>query len=136
NRLDLFGNLQLTGTERLLIGLRPFDDAVFSRPARAKYSGFQFGPDGTDGWVERFNARPTTLAFEGDIGQLFPMLDPDGTRPFDIGFSVGRQALLYQDGLLLDDDMDAIGITQNTILPRGSSNLQITAVYAWNQINR
>ena len=36
----------------------------------------------------------------------------------------------------MDDDVDAIGITRNTILPAGSSNAQITALYGWDQINR
>jgi hypothetical protein len=136
NRLDVFGNLQLSGTERLLVGLRPLDDATFAKPAQAKYFGYQFSPDTTDGWVYKFKAEPTTLFFEGDIGQIFPRLDPMGTSPWDIGFSVGRQPLLYQDGLLLDDDIDAVGITRNTILPRGASNAQITALYGWGQINR
>jgi hypothetical protein len=136
NRLDLFANLQLSGTERLLVGLRPLDNAVFSTPQQAKYSGYQFSPSGTEGWVNGFKAEPTTLFFEGDVGQIFPGLDPKGTAPWDVGFSVGRQPLLYQDGLLVDDDLDAVGITRNTLLPRGSSNAQITALYAWNQINR
>ncbi len=136
NRLDLFGNLQLSGTERLLIGLRPLDNGVFARPALAKYTGYQFSPEGTEGWVYKFNARPTTLFFEGELGQIFPGLDPMGTQPTDIGFSVGLQPLLYQDGLLLDDDITALGITRNTILPHGASNAQVTALFAWDQINR
>ncbi|HWE02090.1 MAG TPA: hypothetical protein VG326_06730 [Tepidisphaeraceae bacterium] len=136
NRLDILGNLQLSGTERILIGFRPFDDATFARPALAKYTGYQFTPDETDGWNYKFVAQPTTFFFEGDLGQIFPALDPNGTKPWDIGFSVGRQPLLYQDGLLLDDDIDAIGVTRNTILPRGGSNAQITAIYGWDQINR
>lgn len=135
NRLDLYANLQLSGTERVLAGFRPLDNGVFARPGLAKYTGYQISPDATDGWVYKFNAEPTTLFFEGDIGQIFPSLDPYGTRPLDIGFSVGRQPLLYQDGLLIDDDMDAIGVTQNTILPHGGSNLQITALYGWDRIN-
>ncbi|MDB5289094.1 MAG: hypothetical protein JWL69_335 [Phycisphaerales bacterium] len=136
NRLDLFANLQLSGTERVLVGFRPLDDAVFSRPARARYTGYQFSPESTEGAVYRFSARPTTAFFEGDIGQIFPRLDPRGNLPSDIGFSVGRQPLLYQDGLLIDDDMDAAGITKNTFLPRGGSNAQVTVLYAWDQINR
>jgi hypothetical protein len=136
NRLDVFANLQLSGTERLLVGFRPLDNAVFSTPQQAKYSGYQFSPAGTVGWVDGFKAEPTTLFFEGDVGQIFPKLDPMGTAPWDVGFSVGRQPLLYQDGLLVDDDLDAVGITRNTFLPRGGSNAQITGLYAWNQINR
>ncbi len=136
NRLDVFGNLQLTGTERILIGFRPFDNATFAKPAQAKFTGYQFSPDGTDGWVYKFNPQPTTCFFEGDLGQLFPRLDPEGLKPMDLGFSIGRQPLFYQDGLLLDDDVDAIGITRNTFLPQGGSNAQITAIYGWDQINR
>ena len=136
NRLDLFVNLQLSGTERILLGFRPFDNGVFARPALAKYTGYQFGPDGTEGWLYKFDATPTTAFFEGDLGQIFPDLDPLGTRPLDIGFSIGRQPLLYQDGLFIDDDIDAVGITRNTFLPRGGSNAQVTAIYGWDQINR
>lgn len=136
NRLDLYGNLQLSGTERLLIGFRPLDNGTFARPGLAQYSGYQFSPQSTEGWIGKFNAEPTTLFFEGDIGQIFPGLDPYGTQPSDIGFSVGRQPLLYQDGLLIDDDLDAIGITRNTFLPHGGSNAQITFIYGWDQINR
>lgn len=136
NRLDIFGNLQLSGTERLLIGFRPLDDGVFARPGQARYSGYQFTPDEQRGWVYKFTAEPTTLFFEGDLGQIFPGLDPQGTAPWDVGFSVGRQPLLYQDGLLLDDDLDVLGVTRNTFLPQGTSNLQVTGLYGWNQINR
>jgi len=136
NLLDLFANLQFTGTERLLIGFRPLDNGDFARPQLAQYSGWQFGPEGTEGGIGRFNARPTTLFFEGDLGQLFPMLDPAGTKPLDIGFSVGLQPWTLQDGLLIDADIDSVAVTRNTILPRGGSNLQITTLYGWSQINR
>jgi hypothetical protein len=138
NRLDLYGNLQLSGTERILIGIRPFDDGVFAHPAGARYYGENFNPTaGAEGAVDNmFNARITTLFFEGDLGQIFPKLDPFDSKQLDIGFSVGRQPLLYQDGLFIDDDMDAVGVTRNTFIPKGSENLQATAVYAWSQINR
>lgn len=135
NRLDLYINLQLTGTERVLVGFRPFDNGQFARPGLAHYTGYDFGPGGADGWVWGFRAEPTTCFFEGDLGQLFPMLDPIGTTPWDIGFSVGRQPLLYQEGMLIDDDLDCIGITRNTMLPAGSSNMQVTLVWGWDQIN-
>jgi hypothetical protein len=138
NRLDLYGNLQLTGSERVLVGIRPFDNGEFARPQLARYAGYNFTPDNSDrGWVDdSFNARITTLFFEGDFGQLFPDLDPYNTKQLDIGFSVGRQPLLYQDGMFIDDDVDAVGITRNSFVIPGGSNMQITAVYAWDQINR
>jgi len=138
NRLDLYGNLQLSGTERILVGFRPLDDGTFAHPAKARYTGYDFNPTGgQQGWVDDvFNARATTLFFEGDLGQMFPKLDPFDSKQLDIGFSVGRQPLLYQDGIFLDDDVDCLAVTRNTIIPTGSQNLQITGVYGWSQINR
>ena len=52
NRLDLFGNLQLTGTERILVGLRPLDkevgltnELVGSVPGDTKFPGFTEGTE-------------------------------------------------------------------------------------------
>jgi hypothetical protein len=137
NRLDLYGNLQLTGSERVLVGIRPLDDGEFAKPGNARYTGYQFSPSNdNEGWVDdRFNSRITTLFFEGDLGQILGNVDPMDHDQLDIGFSVGRQPLLYQNGLFINDNVDAIGITRNSFLPPGGSNLQITAVYAWGQIS-
>lgn len=131
NRLDLFGNLQLSGTERILVGFRPLDED-------GEFSGYFFEPDNANqhGWDDAANAEITHLFFEGDFGEIFPGLDPRDRAQLDIGFSIGRQPLLYQEGLLIDDRIDAIGITKNNILPQGLSNLQVTLLYGWNEVNR
>ncbi len=130
NRLDLYANLQLSGTERLLFGDRPFDE-------NGTFSGYQFSPDGTDGSVNGFNFDVTTLFFEGDIGEMFPDVDPEDSASFDLGISVGRQPLFYQEGMLIDEDIiDAVGITRNTLLPAGGSDLQLTFIYGWGKISR
>ena len=49
NRLDLFGNLQLTGTERLLIGIRPLDE-------EGEFSGYQLGEPLLEGLVDPADA--------------------------------------------------------------------------------
>ena len=54
NRLDLFANLQLTGTERILIGVRPLDQD-------GRSSGYRFSPRDADGWEDALNMRLTTL---------------------------------------------------------------------------
>jgi hypothetical protein len=54
----------------------------------------------------------------------------------DFGFSVGRQPLNIQEGMLIDDTFDAVGVVRNNILPPGTSNLRMTALYGWDQINR
>jgi hypothetical protein len=131
NRLDLFANLQLTGTERIHIGLRPLDE-------NGSFSGYRFDGNHADGsgWNEDFNAQVRTLFFEGDLGELFPDADPNDFGSLDLGFSVGRQPLVFQDGMLINDVIDAVGITRNTLLPKGGTDLQITFIYGWNEVNR
>ncbi|MGH8614596.1 MAG: hypothetical protein ACREYF_21860 [Gammaproteobacteria bacterium] len=130
NRLDLHGNLNLSGTERLLFSMRPLDRRT------GDYTGYNFYPKEEDGWREDFNARLTQLYFEGDIGEIFPRLDPTDSRTFDVGFSIGRQPLMVQDGLLLNDIIDVVGITRNSLVFPGVSNLSMTGIFGWNHISR
>ncbi|MCA1702000.1 MAG: hypothetical protein LC808_01505 [Actinobacteria bacterium] len=51
NRLDLHGNLNLSGTERLLFSMRPIDRET------GGYTGYNFEPEEGEGWQEDFNAR-------------------------------------------------------------------------------
>ncbi len=130
NRLDLFGNLQLTQTERILIGFRPIDFRG------QQFSGYAIGPDSIDGWEQGFNGRITTLFFEGDFGEIFPNLDSDDSGILDFGFALGRQPLVIQNGILIDDTVDGFGLVRNTLLPAGFANLRLTFFYAWNNIHR
>ena len=93
HRLDLFANLKLSASDRLLIGLRPLD-------RENRFTGVSFEPAGD--FQDEFNAVVRTLFFEGDAGEIFPNLDSGDTRMLDIGFSVGRQAVLFQDGILIN----------------------------------
>ena len=137
NRLDIFANLQLTGTERILLGLQPLHDRDSNT-----YTGINFGPNndvtgrGDDGYVDKFNADIRTLFFEGDFGEMFPNLSRNDFIPTDLGFSVGRQPLFYQEGLLINDTIDSVGIIRNNLRIPGGSNLQIQGLYGWNGINR
>jgi len=132
NRLDLFFNLQLSGSERLVVGFRPFDgpDDGFS-------SYFFEHPDpNLDGeFNDSFDGELESLYFEGDFGEIFPNLDKSDVGSLDIGFSVGRQPLFFQEGLLINDTLDAIGITRNTLLPRNTSNFRATFLYAWDNVH-
>ncbi len=131
NRLDLFANLQLTGTEKLLIGLRPFDQ---NRPDR--FSGYTFEPDSQDGFNEDLSGDIRTLFFEGDLGSLFPVLDRHGFTALDFGFSVGRQPLLFQDGIMINDTVDSVGLVRNNVRLPGVSNLRSSLVYGWDELGR
>jgi hypothetical protein len=133
NRADIFGNLQLTGSERLLIGFQPLNrDTAFT--------GYRFKPDRVDkSFQNELNANVKTLFFEGDLGEIFPRLDPRDTKQYDIGFSIGRQELSFQGGMLLNDTLDAVGISKNNVRIGGwdwLNNLRITGIAAWGNVNR
>lgn len=130
NRLDLFINLQLTGTEKILLGLRPTDR---NRPDR--FTRYTF--EGRDqGFNDNFSATPQTLFFEGDFGSLFPRLDRAGVKPIDFGFTVGRQPIVFQEGILINDTIDAVGLIRNNIPFPGTSNFRVSAMYGWNRLDR
>ncbi len=136
-RLDLYADVLLTGTERFTLGLQPLhrrDDGRFTvfnlnprRDERGNRRGFE----------EEANLDVTTAFFEGELAELIPALDPGDYAALDIGFAIGRQYLSIQDGLLINDTLDAIGITRNNLAaPAGGTNLQLTAVFAWDEIHR
>jgi hypothetical protein len=130
NRLDVFANLQLTGTEKILLGLRPVDNNQFSRFTRQSF-------DSSDtGFKNELNLDVETLFFEGDIGSLFPVLDRAGIKPIDYGFTVGRQPITFQEGILINDTVDALGFVRNNIVFPGTSNLRISGMWAWNRLDR
>lgn len=127
NRLDIYSNLQLTGTERLIVGLRPFDN-------QRDFSGYEFGPSGR--WVDSLNPRLQTAFFEGNFGEIFPNLDPSDSKQLDYEFSVGRQLLTLQQGMLLNGTMDMVGVTRDNLSIPGGSHLRWTSFFAWNKVQR
>ena len=131
HRLDLFAQVNFTGTERLLFGMRPLDQEV---GGSREFNSYDFrGGNSIDGW----NGEVQTLFFEGDFGEVFPRLDPLDSEQLDIGFSVGRMPLLAQQGLFINEDkIDALTITRNTLYGPGLLNLRMTGVYAWDEVNR
>ena len=134
-RFDLFGNLYLTQTERLLIGFRPLDqDGSFTRYTIGSDPEL---PDTLGGFQDELNFAVTTLFFEGDIGEIFPNFDSDDSGRLDFGFSVGRQPLGFQDGMLINEDaIDAVGLTRANIRMGGLVNVRATGLFGWGQISR
>ncbi len=130
NRLDIFGNLSLSSTERFLFGFRPLDDeGVFTGVA---------GGQGVakSGFTNGLNFKPTTFFFEGDFGEIFPNLDPYDRRHLDYGFSIGRQPLILQDGILSNDNMDAFGITRHNMFRMNASATRMSAFFGFNELHR
>jgi len=128
NGLDLFANLQLSGSERFVLGIQPLQED-------GRFSSYQFEP-GNAGWTGESDLAVTTFFFEGDFGEIFPNLDPGDKKHYDLGFTIGRQALNYQAGMLINDTMDIFGVTRNTLAPKNWADLQISFVYGWNEIDR
>ncbi len=130
NRTDVFFNLQLTGTEKILLGLRTTDN---NRPDRFTRYTFE-GRD--EGFNNELDVNVETLFFEGDLGSLFPNLDPAGIKPIDYGFTIGRQPLVFQEGILINDTVDAVGFVRNNIPFPGTSNLRVSGMWGWNRLDR
>lgn len=135
NRLDLFGNLQLTPTERVLAGWRPVDQRQAN--GADDFSGFRFEPSMARGFVERFSGTPTTLFFEGELGEIFPRLDDHDRKNLDYGFAIGRQPLTLQDGLLANSlEVDMLSVTRNSLRIPGGSTLRLSGLVAVGSIER
>ena len=131
NRLDLNVNLQLTGTERLFIGLRPLD-----RDRANEFTGATIAPGKDAGTNDDINGNLRTLFFEGDVGSTLPVLDEKGILPIDFGYSVGRQPVNFQNGILINDTIDAVGLVRNSIHLPGTSNVRVTVMAANNELHR
>lgn len=130
-RLDLFANLQLSGSERLVVGMRNLDQ-------NGRFTSYVIDSDfqGIEGGESELNADIGTLFFEGDFGEIFPNISPDDFKPTDVGFSIGRQPIFFQEGMLINDTLDGIGLTWNSLQPRKTSNFRSTLFYAWNDVDR
>lgn len=133
SRLDLFGNLYLTQTERVLVGIRPLDeDGSFTSATLYQNPDGMFPSDTTV-----LNARIATLFFEGDIGELFPNLDNDDSSALDYYLSVGRQPIAFEGGALVaEDQLDMLGLTRANMKIGKLINTRLTGVWAWDQVTR
>jgi hypothetical protein len=110
NRLDLFANLQLSGTERILLGVTPLHDRD-----TGLFSGTISHANGDSETVNELNFELDTLFFEGDLAELFPKWDYLDSAKNDIGFTIGRQGVQFMDGFLVNDNMDGLGFSKNNI---------------------
>jgi len=128
NRLDLFGQLSLSQTERVVIGFRPIDK-------NGEFSGYRFNPNSDS--VDSSNDDVNLLYFEGNLAEIFPHSGRTKRRRLDIDFSIGRQPLQFQEATLINDIMDSIAFTRNniTLLPK-ATNTRVAVIYGWDKVNR
>jgi hypothetical protein len=126
--LNLFLNLTLSGTERILIGVSPLQ-----RESGAN-TRYKFEP--TSGWENESNVRLSTAFFEGELSEMFPKLDWEGRLPLDYEVAFGRQLLISQGGLLINDTLDSVAVTRSTILLPGTNFARIGGLVAFNNVHR
>ena len=131
-RADINGNLQLTPTERIVIGFTPLSQGGNLGTGLLHVDG-----QGTN-FVNALNPNIQTLFFEGDTRQLFPGIDSDDRNGLDFGFAIGRQWISFQDGVMINDNIQALGITKDTIQIPGIStqDMRITGLVGWADIRR
>ena len=144
NRLMLFGQINLTGTEHFFVSIRPTDQEegpplLMGREYTSYFWKTHTQPGVGDiksldgSWQGDFQS----LYFEGQFDEIFPFVDPYDTEFLDYGFSVGRQPMSFQRGLMVNEDMiDAVTVTRNTLYGNGNLNLRITGVFAWDRVTR
>ena len=130
-RLDIFGHLQLTPTERVVIGFSPLSAGGNRGTGVLKVDGQRTQ------FVNGFDPNIKALFFEGDTRQLFPGIDANDRRGLDFGFSIGRQPIFFQEGIMINNSMQALGITKDTIqVPGLTQDIRITGVFGWTDIRR
>jgi hypothetical protein len=128
NTFDLFANLKLTGTERILVGISPL---TAKSGSKTKYV---FQPN--DEFNNELNARLSTLFFEGELSEMFPKMDLEGRTALDWEIAFGRQPVLIHDGLLIQDTMDSVALTRSTVLLPGTQFARIGGIFGWNGVHR
>lgn len=128
NRLDVLADWYLTATERVHIAFRPLDE-------EGRFTGYTFEGE-NEGWNEEFNFQPRALFFEGEFGEIFPRLDQNDKLSLDYGFSVGRQRIFFQEGIMVNDVLDGVGIARNNMFLFGSSSTRLSAFWAPGQVHR
>lgn len=122
-RLNLFFNLQLTGTDRVLLFWRPLQDGgLFTR--------YEFaGPDRDPRADPKFQAEetPDALFYEGDLGAFIAGVS-DEYQGFDLPVAFGLMPLLFQNGVWLEDTFfgGAFTIPAQNSAALGITNYDIT----------
>ena len=132
-RQDLIGHqlqidldMQLTGTERFHVQLRPLGERnsggsyyQFSRPA---------------GSVNNSTGEPQRFWFEGEFHSIFgAYLDP--FVALDHSFVIGKFPFALHNSLLMNDEILGVVVNKNTIYFGDLSNLNIQLIYGANDVD-
>ena len=126
-RQDLIGHqlsfdldLQLTGTERFHVQLRPLGEN------NSGGSYYQFSdPRGN---VSNTTGEPQRYWFEGELHSIFgAYLDPFAVMDYNV--VAGKFPLAYHNSLLMNDELLGVAISKNSVYLGPFSNLNVQLVY-------
>jgi len=125
-------NLDLTNTERFHVRYQPFVD--IDEPQASGLWRFHNDSSQPDHRLE-FNTDSMFAWFEGDIGEMFDFIDPDGRLPTDLNIAVGLVPLVFQDGYLLNDNVLGVTLAKPNLVLPGTTRVHIQTVAGFDQIN-
>lgn len=127
NRLDIFAEVEVSPTDRMVVGWRPIQN-------EGDFTGCRFEQNADCNG--NFEAEPAVAFVEFNFGEVWPNLDPGEKLGLDIEISAGRQPLLFQDGILINDTVDSVAITRNNITIGPTTNTRISGIYGFNDVHR
>jgi hypothetical protein len=130
--VEFDANLDLTNTERFHVRYQPFVD--IDEPQSSGLWRFHNDSNQPDHNL-KFNTDSIFAWFEGDIGEMFDFLDPEGRFPADLNIAVGLVPLVYQDGYLLNDNVLGVILAKPNLVFPGTTRVNIQAVAGFDQIN-
>lgn len=125
-------NFKLTNTERIHVRYQPFVD--IDEPQASGLWRFHNESNQPDHRLE-FNTDSVFAWFEGEIGEMFDFLDPDGRLPTDLNIAVGLVPLVYQDTYLLNDNVLGVVLAKPNLVLPGTTRVHVQAVAGFDQIN-
>ena len=120
-------DFKMTATERFHVQYRPIGE---------KNSGgslWQFS--NPDGYLDNSTATPDRYWFEGEFASILGGLLPNPFVPRDYHFVVGKFPYALHNGLLLNDEIQGIVLSKNTIYLGRLSNLNLQAFYGFNDVD-
>ena len=119
-------DLALTGTERFHVQFRPI--------GKGSTGGSYYRFSDPEGYVDNSTGAPQRFWFEGELHSMFSgFVDPFAVR--DVNIAVGKFPLLFQNQLLMNDEVLGLAVSKNTLFVGDTSNVNVQAIYAPSDVN-
>jgi len=133
-QMNLDFDLNLTGTERIHMFVKPLDDGV--EQTRVELGGTPVNAEDGNGFEGEFDFDPETLFFEGDWGAIQSGLTDEYAK-FDLPIAFGLMPLFLQNGLWLNDAFvgGAVSFTAKNSPKFDITNYDVTLMAGFNKVS-